>query len=160
MTTTPEHHELALHTLKLFRIIFKSANRHFHAIEQAVGIGGASLWALSEVDQASEITITQLANAMSIHQSTASNLVDALVARRCLEKIRSTTDKRVIFLKVTAQGRALLAKAPLPHKGILPDVLMRMDNDNLAELNKLLDHLVNQMQGLHQDAAFEPLGGH
>lgn len=158
MSTKPEDNELALNTLKLFRVIFKSANRHFHAIEQAIGIGGALLWALSEIDQASEITITQLANAMSIHQSTASNLVDALVARRYLEKIRSNMDKRVIFLNVTEEGRALLAKAPLPHKGILPDVLMRMEHDNLVELNKLLELLVNQMQRKHQDTAFEPLG--
>ena len=32
----------ALDTLKLFRIIFKSATRHFHEIEKVAGIGGAS----------------------------------------------------------------------------------------------------------------------
>lgn len=31
----------ALETLKLFRIIFKSANRHFHEIEKIAIIGGS-----------------------------------------------------------------------------------------------------------------------
>ncbi|HQN65430.1 MAG TPA: MarR family transcriptional regulator [Methylophilus sp.] len=155
---TSQDPSLALETLKLFRIIFKSANKHFHEIEQAVGIGGASLWALFEIDKAEEMTITQLADAMSIHQSTASNLIDSLEYKECIEKIRSTTDRRVIFLKATKHGRSLLAKAPLPHKGILPDALMKMDGNDLAALNKQLAQLVDSMQRKHQDTAFDPLG--
>lgn len=158
MSNLEHNFETALDTLRLFRIIFKSANKHFHEIEQAVGIGGASLWALAEIEQTDEITITQLAHAMSIHQSTASNLIDALESKQCIEKIRSATDRRVIFLKVTGHGRSLLAKAPLPHKGILPDALMKMDGNDLAALNKQLVQLVDSMQRRHQDSAFDPLG--
>lgn len=159
MTHLEQNHELALDTLKLFRIIFKSANKHFNEIEQAVGIGGASLWALSEIAQSNEITITQLANAMSIHQSTASNLIDALETKECIKKIRSKVDRRVIFLKVTDHGLSMLAKAPLPHKGILPDALIRMEDSNLEELNILLHQLIIGMERKQRDAAFEPLGG-
>jgi DNA-binding MarR family transcriptional regulator len=159
MSQIEPNHELALDTLKLFRVIFKSANKHFSEIEQAVGIGGASLWALSEIGQTNEITITQLANAMSIHQSTASNLIDALEIKKCLEKIRSKNDRRVIYLKVTDHGLSMLKKAPLPHKGILPDALMRMKDNNLEELNVLLNQLVKGMERKQQGAAFDPLGG-
>jgi len=148
----------ALDVLKLFRIIFKSANRHFHQIEKVAGIGGASLWALSEIAEADQLTVTELATRMSIHQSTASNLLDKMGAEGYIEKIRSTSDRRVVHVMLTEQGRDALVKAPLPHRGMLPDALMRLDPATLAELNQHLLELVAGMKGAHAGAAFEPLG--
>jgi MarR family transcriptional regulator, organic hydroperoxide resistance regulator len=150
--------EKALETLKLFRVIFKTANKHFTQIEKTVGIGGASLWALAEIEKTEAMTISQLSRAMSIHQSTASNLIESLESKGLVEKIRCTKDKRVIYFKVTHLGKTQLAKAPLPHIGILPDALSRMDDDDLKLPSNTQQQLINHMH--HQDAssAFEPLG--
>ncbi|WP_047552208.1 MarR family winged helix-turn-helix transcriptional regulator [Methylotenera sp. G11] len=148
----------ALDVLKLFRIIFKSANRHFHEIEKVAGVGGASLWALAEVAETDKLTVTELANRMSIHQSTASNLLDKLGSEGYIEKVKSTSDRRVVHVMLTEQGRATLEKAPLPHRGMLPDALMRLSPTTLAELNQHLLALVAGMEGTQAGAAFEPLG--
>ncbi len=150
--------DAALDALKLFRIIFKSANRHFHEIEKVAGIGGASLWALAEAAESDKLTVSELANRMSIHQSTASNLLDKLEADGYIEKVRSTSDRRVVHIMLTGQGRDVLAKAPLPHRGMLPDALMRLNPTALTELNHHLTALVKGMEGAHVSAAFEPLG--
>ena len=79
MPESPDNSSVsALETLKLFRVIFKSAHKHFHEIEKTAGIGGASLWALAEIAETSNLTVSGLAKAMSIHQSTASNLMEKL----------------------------------------------------------------------------------
>jgi DNA-binding MarR family transcriptional regulator len=148
----------ALETLKLFRIIFKSANRHFHEIEKLAGIGGASLWALAEIVETDKLTVTDLATHMSIHQSTASNLLDKLEAEGYITKVKSTRDRRVVYLEATDQGREVLTKAPLPHRGILPDALMRLNPEVLTELYAHLTELVNGMDKTQINAAFEPLG--
>ena len=148
----------ALEALKLFRIIFKSANRHFHEIEKIVGIGGASLWALAEIGEIDNLTVSKLASAMSIHQSTASNLIDKLETKGYITRVRSEDDRRVVYLTLTDVGRELLAKAPLPHRGILPDALMRLDPQTLIELNNHLTLLISGMERKHANGAFEPLG--
>lgn len=159
---TPESSEptktAALEALKLFRIIFKSANRHFHEIEKLAGIGGASLWALAEIGELENLTVSRLANSMSIHQSTASNLIDKLEAKGYIARIRSADDRRVVFLTLTAQGKDVLNKAPLPHRGILPDALMRLDPDTLNQINDNLRVLISGMERQHAGGAFEPLG--
>ncbi len=149
---------IALETLKLFRIIVKSANRHFHAIEKAVGIGGAALWALAEIAEHSQMTVSGLALAMSIHQSTASNLIDKLEKTGYLRRYKNAQDRRVVYLALTEAGHTVLARAPMPHKGILPDALMRTDAESLHALNHYLLKLIGTMEGQHPDAAFEPLG--
>lgn len=149
---------MSLETLKQFRIIFKSVNRHFHDIEKAVGIGGAALWALAEVAESDNITVSKLATAMSIHQSTASNLVDKLVSDNYLTRIKDTEDRRVVRLSLTSHGQQVLKRAPLPHKGILPDALMRLNATSLQMLNKHLNELIQLMDAKQASAAFEPLG--
>lgn len=148
----------ALEALKLFRIIFKSANRHFHEIEKVVGIGGASLWALAEIGEVDNLTVSKLAGAMSIHQSTASNLIDKLETKGYISRVRSSDDRRVVYLTLTDIGRDQLAKAPLPHRGILPDALMRLEPETLIELNNHLTLLISGMERKHAKGAFEPLG--
>lgn len=152
LTVTP------IETLKLFRIIFKSVNRHFHDVEKAVGIGGASLWALAEVAESEHITVTKLAQNMSVHQSTASNLIDKLVLDGYLVRTKDTVDRRVVHLSLTPRGRDVLKNAPLPHRGILPDALMRLNPATLMQLNEHLNVLISTMDAKQSGAAFEPLG--
>ncbi len=147
-----------LETLKLFRIIFKSVNRHFHDVEKAVGIGGASLWVLAEVAGSDNITVTKLAQNMSVHQSTASNLIDKLVLDNYLVRTKDTLDRRVVHLSLTDKGREVLRNAPLPHRGILPDALMRLNPATLERLNEHLGELISTMDAKQSSAAFEPLG--
>jgi DNA-binding MarR family transcriptional regulator len=148
----------ALEALKLFRIIFKSATRHFHEIEKIAGIGGASLWALAEIAENKNLTVSGLARAMSVHQSTVSNLIEKLETGGYVSRTRSVDDRRVVYLTITDQGFGVLAKAPPPYRGILPDALMRLSPETLAELNSYLSELISNMELKQVSSAYEPLG--
>lgn len=149
---------LPLEVLGLFRVIFKSANKHFEEIEKSVGISGAQLWALSEIANSPDITVSFLAKAMSLHMSTISNLVDKMVERGLVERLRSDDDRRVVKVRVTKKGEAILDSAPGPFRGILPDALMRMDHSELNDLRAHLIALVYMLERKSEDAANEPLG--
>jgi len=157
--TQADSNTSALETLKLFRIIFKSATRHFHEIEKIAGIGGASLWALAEIAENKNLTVSGLAKAMSVHQSTVSNLIEKLETGGYVTRTRSVDDRRIVFLTMTDQGHGVLAKAPPPYRGILPDALMRLSPETLAELNHHLSELVSNMELKQDSSAYEPLGG-
>lgn len=152
------HSKLALDTLALFRVVFKSANRHFHKIEQKTGIGGASLWALAEIAESRFLTVSGLAKAMAVHQSTASNLMEKLETSGYVLRTRSAEDRRVVCLEVTPKGQIALAKAPPPYRGILPDALMRLDPVILQQLNENISKLVLSLEHKQNKAEFEPLG--
>jgi DNA-binding MarR family transcriptional regulator len=69
----------AARVLRQFRQIFNAVKTHFQQVEKIVGLGGAQVWALSVIRDAPDIGVCSLAQAMNIHQSTASNLVKTLV---------------------------------------------------------------------------------
>lgn len=157
--STLNNSKSVLDTLALFRIVFKSANRHFHEIEKKAGIGGASLWALAEIAESGNLTVSGLAKAMAVHQSTASNLMEKLESSGYVLRTRSTEDRRVVYLEITPKGRATLEKSPPPYRGILPDALMRLDATTLEELNQNLNKLVSSLEHKQVNAGYEPLGG-
>jgi DNA-binding MarR family transcriptional regulator len=154
----PGSKENMLEVLKLFRIIFKSTTQHFAEVEKAAGIGGASLWALAEISATSNLTVSELAKAMSIHPSTASNLLEKLEVSGHVVRIRSATDRRVVNLSLTDKGRDVLTKAPQPYSGILPDVLMRLNPALLEQLQQDLKRLVSLLERKNKRSAYEPLG--
>ena len=79
-------------------------------MEKRAGIGGAPIWAMYLIAKQPGIAVTQLANAMDVHQSTASNLVRGLVRAGFIVNEKSTSDKRVVELYPLPEGLKLLKK--------------------------------------------------
>ena len=142
--------------LRQFRQVFNAIKTHFQQVEKSAGVGGAQAWALSIVQRRPGIGVNDLASAMDVHQSTASNLVKGLVERRMLRVERSSEDRRAVQLRVLALGASVLRKAPTPFTGVLPEALAALDEATLQRLYKDLSAL---LAALHPDkrAARTPL---
>ncbi|MFC4161206.1 MarR family winged helix-turn-helix transcriptional regulator [Chitinimonas lacunae] len=148
----PRRH-LALEALKRFRVLFKSASNPYESAEQCAGLTGAQLWALAEVAQADNLTVNGLAEAMAVHQSTASNLIDKLDHKGLVLRLRDPYDRRVVRLRPTPSGQAVLASAPGPAAGILPDALLRLAPEKLEQLNELLNELAHLLHPASGEAS-------
>lgn len=147
----------AARVLRKFRIVFNAVKTHFQQVEKRAGIGGAQLWALSVIRDQSGIGVSGLAQAMDIHQTTASNLVKALLAMELIGASKEGSDRRTVQLHVLPAGLKLLRKAPGPFQGVLPDALAQLDNKTLARLDKDLAILIEALQS-DEAAAGVPLG--
>lgn len=135
-----------LDTLAKFRLVINSTKRHYKWIEQQTGVNGALVWALWELHQSPGLKVSEIADAMAIHQSTASNLLDKLQEKGLVKRDRSTDDQRVVRLFLTRSGKALIARVPQPARGLLQEALFRLPSDSLQRLNQLLDELLREME--------------
>ena len=148
---------LDMEVLRQFRVIFKSVRKHFQSIEELLGISGSLLWAMAVISESPGIRVTALAHAMSIHQSTASNIVAKLVELGLICKERTGADCRVTGLRVTAAGEQQLRRAPAPVRGLLPDALEKLPEGSLRELHRGLQALLAQMEMLEARGCETPL---
>jgi MarR family transcriptional regulator, organic hydroperoxide resistance regulator len=137
---------LAMAVLEQFRLIFRSAKKHFQWVQERTGVSGAQLWVLAELSRRPGLRVTELAKAMAVHQSTASNLIDPLEKRGLIQCDRSTQDQRVVHLTLTKSGRETIARAPLPLEGVLPDALNSLGNADLVALQQRLEKLASRMK--------------
>ena len=87
---------LQVSAMQGFRIIFGSARRYDTHVRRISGIPGSLLWALSEIGRGAGMSVGELSARMALHQTTASNLVKALVQRGLIERSRSPQDRRIV----------------------------------------------------------------
>lgn len=132
--------------LKQFRVIFKIIQQHSKLAETQCGVSCAQLWAMWEVFKAPGIKITDVAKAMSIHHSTTNTLVNKLSKKGLIIRRKCPNDSRVVTLKLTESGRALVINNTLEPRGILQQALFNMSDDHVAELSQKLAMLIDFMQ--------------
>ena len=143
--------------LRRFRIVFNAVKTHFQQVEKTAGVGGTQLWALSVIDADPGIGIGGLAQAMDVHQSTASNLVRSLVERELVVATRQGPDRRAVQLRVLPAGRRVLRRAPGPFAGVLTEALASLDAETLARIDDDLGRLIDALDADHRSANL-PLG--
>src|SRR3954463_3144190 len=148
----PADHARMLEVLAQFRVVFKSIRRHYRDVEQRSRITGALLWALSEVAGRPGAQVGELARALAIHQSTASNLVRRLAARGLIARQRRGHDQRAVQLFPTRKGLGVLESAPQPLIGVLQQALADLPPSNLRALHAQLARLIKAMPAKSLDA--------
>ncbi|MES2718156.1 MAG: MarR family winged helix-turn-helix transcriptional regulator [Pseudomonadota bacterium] len=136
----------AARVLRRFRSVFNAVKTHFQQVEKRAGVGGAQLWALSVIQAQPDIGVGDLALAMDIHQTTASNLVRAMVAAGLATANRDGPDRRATQLRLAPAGLRVLKKAPGPFTGVLPQALAALDAETLARMDQDLGRLLDKLQ--------------
>lgn len=136
----------AAQVLRRFRSVFNAVKTHFQQVERKAGVGGAQVWALSVIQAQPDIGVGGLARAMDVHQTTASNLVKAMVASELVVATRDDADRRATKLRVTPRGARVLTKAPGPFSGVLPEALAALDHSTLTRLDEDLGKLLTLLQ--------------
>jgi DNA-binding MarR family transcriptional regulator len=147
----------AARVLRRFRLVFNAVKSHFREVEKKAGVAGAQLWALSVVRDRPGIGVGDLARAMDVHQSTASNLVKTLVERKLVEARKAAADRRSVQLHLLPAGAKVLRQAPGPFAGVLPEALAALDAQTLARLDRDLGKLIAALDVDKRDAGI-PLG--
>jgi DNA-binding MarR family transcriptional regulator len=135
-----------LEVLEQFRVVFKSIRRHYRSVEQRSGISGALLWALAHIAANPGSQVGNLAQALAIHQSTASNLLRRLGARGLVSRQRRGKDQRAVQLFATAKGLRVLKRAPQPLIGVLQQALSDLSGPRLESLHRQLATLIAAMK--------------
>jgi DNA-binding MarR family transcriptional regulator len=146
----------ATRVLRQFRVVVNAVKVHFRQVEKNTGIGGAQVWALSIIHAQPKIGVSELAQAMDVHQSTASNLVKSLIQQEMISLEKHPIDRRSVMLTILPKGKQVLKSAPAPFTGVLPNALSSLDTQTLHRLEKDLAKLIAALQA-DEGAANTPL---
>lgn len=147
-----------LATLRKFRMVIRAAQRHSQWVERQCGISGAQLWALEELATAGAgLRVGELAQLMSLHQATTSNLVEKLLANGYVSKVRDATDQRAVRVLPTEAGLMVLRRAPKPARGLIPEALRQLPEQERLQLDAGLDSLIAVISQLDEEFALLPL---
>lgn len=139
------------------RIVYKAVQSHSKRVEKVCGLSSAKLWMLHEITQNPGIRVSQLADLLSIHPSTCSNMLDKIEADGLIYRDRSKTDQRTVHLFATDRGQQLLKSAPTPAQGQLSSALEKLSEEQLASLENSLNDFIKALHFDDASAALTPI---
>jgi len=84
------------------------------------------------------IPCSEIGEQMISRMPDVTRLVDRLEQSKLVERARTASDRRVVLVKLTDPGRALLAKLDGPVRQLQVDMLGHLTRAELAELTRLL----------------------
>ena len=139
----------AMEILKRFRYLLRAGNSNSRTLQKWAGVSGTQLWALHELEQHPGMSMTGLAEALALHQSTTSNLMDNLLRRQLVRRQRDRMDSRVGHLYLTRAGERALRTAPVPARNVLLEALEHLSPERLRLLDCELTTLLQRIREVH-----------
>jgi len=123
------------------RRVFQVVNEQSKKAEHETGLTGPQLWAIKTIAQEAPIMVSEIARRMYLHPATVVGILDRLEKQRLVVRIRSTEDRRVVRVELTAQGRALVKKSPEVAQGLLVAGLEKLSSNKLEIIARALDQM-------------------
>lgn len=84
-------------------------------------------------------------------------MLDKLQKKELISRDRSNSDQRSVHLNLTEKGTRLLAKAPRPAQGVLADVLLRLPDDSLINLEIGLKEFMRALRSYNEEDSMVPI---
>jgi DNA-binding MarR family transcriptional regulator len=82
-----------------------------------------------------EMNVGGLAEALDVHQSTATRLCDRLVARGLVDRVHSPRNRRSVVLSLTREGKALIRSVTARRRAELDRIVDRLTAKQRAAVN-------------------------
>lgn len=131
--------------LDAVRRIVRTLHESSRAAEMAVGVSGAQLFVLQTLAEAPGLSLNALAAKTHTHQSSVSTVVSRLAHRGLVLRAPAAADARQLELRLSAEGRRLVARAPDPAQARLVHAIERLPAARRGTLARSLLALTNAM---------------
>jgi len=94
------------------RRIIRAIDMRSRRLMQQAGFTGPQLLVLQALGQHEEMSAGDLAREVNLSQGTVTSILDRLEKRALIQRIRSQSDRRKVFVTLTKEGKEQLASAP------------------------------------------------
>lgn len=141
-------HSIAIHLLRRLR-----------RVDEASGLSGPRLSALSVVVFGGPVTLTELANAEQVKAPTMTRLVDGLEADGYVRRTADPLDGRVTRLEATARGRAVMLAGRERRVAMLAGLLEELGAEERRTVRRAVTSLEEVIAGRRTPSVPLPRGG-
>lgn len=148
---TDEH--LDRDVLRSLRRIIQAVDLYSRRLASQHGLTGPQIVCLRQVQRNGPMNPGYLARRVSLSPPTVSGILDRLEARGLLTRERRSQDKRQVLVRLTRQGRALLAQTPPSLQEMFTGRLNALPEQRRLAIAAALRQVVELMEAEDIDAA-------
>ena len=131
--------------LDAVRRIVRTLHESSRASEKTLGLSAAQLFVLQKLAESPGLSLTALSAQTHTHQSSVSTVVSRLVERGLVLRTAAADDARRLELRVSAEGRRLVSRAPDAAQARLIEAIQRLPANRRRLLASSLGELTHTM---------------
>lgn len=140
--------------MQSLRRMFKAVQQYSEEVLKEFGVTGPQLWALRTIYDEGQISMGALSQRMYLHMSTVSGVVDRLEKKGYVERTRGPSDRRVVKISLTKEGKTLVQRGPEAAQGKLLHGLESLSQQEVKIIRSSLDKVVRLMEIQDTKATF------
>ncbi len=129
--------EIVFHIKRLIQ----AEEYHTKALNKEYQVSAPQLNCLMALFKNGPLPPSQIARHILVESSTVTGIIDRLEQKGFVKRIRSSQDRRKIFIELTDSGRMLASYAPPPIQLKLHDGLKKLNRQELDRILKVLSML-------------------
>jgi DNA-binding MarR family transcriptional regulator len=146
--------QVGVQVLRDIRRILRHVSRYSRRIARDAGLSVPQVLCLRTLaDADGEVTVGAIADAVQLSRSTATGLVDGLVKKGLITRVRSAADRRRVVLGLTPAGRDRLVDLPAPLEDGFLRRLADLPDEEQRQLLDALGRVVDLMGAEQLDAS-------
>lgn len=104
--------------------------------------------------QRNGLTISELAALMVVRKPTITGLTDRLVKHKLIRRISDGSDRRVVRIGLTNEGRRVLGEIEVASKAYLESVFGAMGDEQVEEFVNVIERFSASAEAVQQGAEF------
>ncbi len=139
--------------LRAMRKMIRAVDIHSRKLNTEFKITAPQMICLYSLMQDGPMTLSALAESVSLSASTTNGIVDRLEKKSLLVRQRDHVDRRKVYLHITDTGRELTTQAPALLQDQLSDALQHLPELEQAAIALSLERVVELMGAGHLDAS-------
>jgi MarR family transcriptional regulator, organic hydroperoxide resistance regulator len=128
------------------RLIKDVHQRYSWELTKKYRMTGQQAGALMIIARYPDISLGELGERMYLHISTCSGIVDRLEGKGYVTRLRSSEDRRVVRLSVTASGRQMVKRVPISGFGTLLKGIESMPANEIHHISEAMRILLRVMK--------------
>jgi len=141
--------------LTALRRVIRATDLHSKHLEKTAGLTAPQLLLLQilQTRASNKLTSGALADEMSLSQATVTTVLDRLEARGLVQRQRSSTDKRKVYVTLTDDGARTLKLAPAPLQQYFAQQFQALDDWEQTMILSALQRIAHMMNAQNLDAS-------
>jgi len=139
--------------LVALRKVIRAIDLRSKQLSREVGLTGPQLLVMQDIGKEPGIMVRKIAEDINLSAATVTSILDRLEAKKLVQRIRSTEDKRKVGVFLTETGQETLKDAPLPFQEHFTNRFSKLKDWEQSQMVSTMQRIANMMDAEDIDAS-------
>jgi len=128
--------------------LYTESRRLTKAAAREVGLTGPQLTVIKLLDTFGDLSLSSLSERIRAQNSTVTGIIDRMEREGLVSRERSTTDRRVVFIRLSDKGKTMAKAIEVEPMEIFRAVLATLSKDDTKDLVRILGKLGKRVRAI------------